>query len=214
MRRLAPVTLTCLGLALASTLSAQDWRDQDRYGDTRRDDDRGAYSYPELAHIDRVSRLAHEIDETAGYIRQKFERNNRRPNWAERQAMLGLRELNRQAAYFHDQVESYRRNPRHTVDDFRRLEQSFFRAARSLEPINRRPYVDQGMDRIFVLMNEISRFYGRARGYGRWGAYSGDDSWRDDRGRSGDPRDYRDPYGRDGGRDDRGHHDEPNPYDG
>jgi hypothetical protein len=188
MRRIAPVTFTCLGLALAATLSAQGWRDQERYGDGRRDGYRGEPSYPQLAHMDRVSRLAHEIHQTSAYIHQKFERNNRRPDWAERRAMLGLHELNVQAARFHDEVESYRGNPRHTIDDFRRLEQSFFLAARSLERIDRRPYVDQGMDRIFVSMNDIARYYGRARGYGRWGAFDGD-SWRyDDRDRYAEPR--------------------------
>lgn len=182
MRSVAPVTLTLLTLALAPALHAQ-WRGgHDRYEDRRWDGDHRGYSYPGPAQVDRVARLAHEIHETSAYIHRKFERNNRRPDWAERRAMQALHELDEQAGHLHAEVETYRPNPRHTVNDFRRLEQAFYGALRPLEAIAARPYVDQGMERIYVLMNELARYYGRRSGYGGWRSHYSRDPWRYDQG--------------------------------
>jgi hypothetical protein len=203
MRRIAPVTFTLLTLALAPALHAQS-RSHDPYQDGRWDrgrydnrdgrsygrDDR--YGYPESARMERIAWLAHEVDETATYIHRKFERNNRRPDWQEARAADALHNLNFAARRFHDQVESYRRSPRYTVDEYARLEQAFYGVAQAMRRINERPYVSQGMERIYVLMNEIARSYGRRGGYGAWSTYD-----RDSRGwgnyRNGDGR-----YGRDG----------------
>jgi hypothetical protein len=173
MRRTTLITATLLTLSLAPALRAQSWGLQVQLGST----DGYGYGYgsgnfyPDVVHIDRVSELAHQLDETATYIHRQFERNNRRPDWAESRAMLQLHALNEQAAHFHDEVESYRQDPRHTAGDFARLEQAFRAADRSLQRIAPRPYVDHGMERIYVLMNELSRYYGRRSGYGHWGAY-------------------------------------------
>jgi hypothetical protein len=150
--------------------------------------------YPDAEHIDRVSELAHAIDETATYIHRQFERNNRRPNPAEAQAMEYLHALNDRAAHFHDEVESNQENPRHTVRDFAALEDAFNDAVMALRQTPRRSYVDRGMVRIYTLMNELAGYYGHRTGhYGTWG-HPRYDHDRDHRGYHGDngydPRRY------------------------
>src|SRR5436305_5788061 len=144
------------------------------------------YSYPDAAHIDRVSELAHAIDETATYIHRQFERNNRRPNVDEVRAMEQLHALNESAAHFHAEVESYQQNPRHTVRDFVDLERTFNNTVQALRYTGRRSYVDRGMVRIYSLMNELAGYYGVRSGYGHWGGHDRYDRGRYDRDRSND----------------------------
>ncbi len=189
---------TLLTLSLAPALQAQQGqgypnqpqdryqpRDQgqDQYQGQNQGPDRDRAIYPDPGHLDRVSALAHEIDQTATWTYREFTRNNRRPNRDEYRAMNTLRDLNVAAARFHDQVESYRRDPRHTADDFGRLERAFYTAGHALRRIEPRPYVDRGMQRIYDQMNELSAFYGRHAGaYGHWGDRDhGDDHDRYDR---------------------------------
>jgi hypothetical protein len=201
MRRTAALTLTLLAVVLAPALAAQTHKRDERFADRRGDHAGGGYPYPGVAHMDRVSRLAREIHETAAHIRHQYERNNRRPDWAERRAMLGLRDLDAQAARFHARVDGYRRSPRHTVADFQRLERAFHGAARTLGAIAPRPYVDRGMDRIYGLMNEIARHYGRGRRDGHWrsGPDWDRDRFDDDDRRGSHDRDDHRRYGDDGG---------------
>lgn len=170
-RRLTLIAL--LTLTLAPALQAQGYRQDDRRHDDRRYDDRSYEdryrAYPDYGHISRVSAIAHEIDETATYIRREFERNNRRPDRAEARAIDQLRALNGSASRFHDAVESYRRNPRRTARTFAALEDAFNDTTRTLRRIDRRPYVDRGMEKIYNLMGELGGYYGRNSGYyGTW----------------------------------------------
>jgi hypothetical protein len=205
MKTTALLTTTLLTLSLAPALQAQGYADQnqpqDRYQPRDqnqdryqpRDQDRDRNIYPDAGHLDRVSALAHEIDQTASWTYREFARNNRRPNRDEYRALSSLRDLNRQAAHFHDEVESYRQNPRHTAEDFARLERAFYSTGDALHRIQPRPYVERGMQRIYDQMNELSGYYGRRAGYGHWGDRDHD---RSDRGRY-DDRDH----GHDGDRD-------------
>lgn len=151
-------------------------------------------AYPAPVHMDRVSVLAHSIDETATYIHRQFERNNRRPNPAEVQAMEQLHALNVQAAHFHDDVEGYQQNPRHTVRAFMALENAFNDTVSALRQTPRRSYVDRGMVRIYTQMNELAGYYGhRAGHYGSWGhpRYDHDGDHRGNHDDNGyDPRRY------------------------
>ena len=168
MRRTTTLMTTALlALSLAPALQAQGYRD-DRHS-----------IFPDAGHLDRVSAIAHEIDETATDIHRQYERNNRRPDRAEARAMDRLHELNVSASRFHDATESYRREPRRTARAFAALESSFNDAARSLRRVQPRPYVDRGMDRIYVLMNELGGYYGRRSGY--YGTWGHDRDGRDDR---------------------------------
>lgn len=201
-RHTTPLILTALlALSLAPALRAQGYHQEDRRYDDRRQDDRYSYNaYPDYGHMDRVSAIAHEIDETATVIRREFERNNRRPDRAEARAIEQLRDLNRSADRFHEATESYRREPRRTARTFAALEQDFNDVARSLRRINRRPYVDRGMARIYNLMSELGGYYGRRSGYyGTWGhdRYDSHDRY-DDHGRRDQDHDngYRPPYPR------------------
>ena len=164
--------------------------------------------YPDAEHIDRVSELAHAIDETATYIHRQFERNNRRPNQAEAQAMEYLHALNDRAAHFHDEVENNQENPRHTVRDFAALEDAFNDAVMALRQTPRRSYVDRGMVRIYTLMNELAGYYGHRTGhYGTWGhprydhdrdhrGYHGDNGYAPRRYDNHNDNGYRPPYNR------------------
>lgn len=181
MRRTTKLMTTALlALSIAPALQAQGYRQ-----DARR------YSYPETRHVNRLAAIANEIEQNATYIRREFERNNRRPDNAEARAIDTLNQLNAEADRFHDEVERYRRSPRRSADEFAALERAFNTAERSLRRIDRRPYVDRGMVRIYSLMNELSGYYGRrANYYGTW------DHDRYDRDRDHD-RDGHDRYDRD-----------------
>jgi len=169
MRRTTKLMTTALlALAIAPALQAQGYRQ-----DARR------YSYPETRHVSRLAAIAHDIEQNATYIRREFERNNRRPDNAEARAIDTLNQLNAEADRFHDEVERYRRSPRRSADEFAALERAFNATERSLRRIDRRPYVDRGMVRIYTLMNELSGYYGRRSGY--YGTWDRDNNWGDDR---------------------------------
>jgi hypothetical protein len=157
-----------LALSAAPALQAQGNGYQQPYSNSY--DNHRHTIFPDAGHLNRVSAIAHEIDETATAISRQYSRNNRRPDRDEYRALERLRGLSSVAAHFHDQVESYQRDPRHTADDFARLEQAFYSADRSLSRIAPRPYVDNGMNRIHDLMNELGGYYGHHAGYyGAWG---------------------------------------------
>lgn len=154
------ILTAALALSIAPALQAQGYY---------RPDGRSTI-FPDAGHLDRVSAIAHQIDETALSISRQYARNNRRPDRDEARALERLRDLSTAAGQFHDQVESYRREPRRTADDFARLERAFYSADRSLGRVAPRPYVDSGMNRIHDLMNELGGYYGRHAGYyGAWG---------------------------------------------
>jgi hypothetical protein len=193
MKRTSLITAALLALALAPSLQAQDRynpQDQNRQDQNldRHDDHRGPDpgSYPDFGHMDRVAYLAHQLDDTARSIYRQAARSNRRPDQYEAQMLQDLNQLYGQAAHFHDEVENNRRNPRHTANDFARLEQSFNQLGVTMQSVRPRPYIDRGMQRIYGLMTELSRYYG-GRGYDRWGHYG------HDRGDRYDDRDHRDP---------------------
>lgn len=214
MKRLTVLTAFLLALAVAPALQAQVrvYPPQDPY--------RNPYS--NYGHGDRIAALAHELEDTATYIHREFERNNRRPNRAEAQVAAELHQLNEEAARLHALVEGrgdedgygyrdrygyrdpygngngygYRQDRRYGREEFARLEEAFFDLSDSMRYIRPRPYVDRGMDRIYALMNELGRYYGRG-GYGQ--GYSGRDRYGHDRDRydgydrDRDDYDYRPP---------------------
>jgi hypothetical protein len=194
MRRTTLFATTALmALSLASAAQAQyrgypdrDYRDRDRYGHDRYD--RGG----------RLADLAREIDEAATYAYREFAQNNRRPDRAEARVLSDLRELDRRAEQFRYEVRDGRRDSRQDSRSFAALEDAFFETAESLRYIQDRPYVDRGMDRIYTLLNEVSRSYGRGYrgGYDRWDrnrGWSRQDRYGRDEHRYGRER-YRDYY--------------------
>ncbi len=185
MRRTTLITAALLALLLAPALQAQGRYDSpERYGDR----------YPDYGHMDRVAALAHEIDATARGIYRQAARNNRRPDQYEAQMLDDLRQLAGNAAHFHDEVEGNRQNPRHTANDFARLEESFNQLGITMQNVRPRPYVDRGMQQIYSRMTELSRYYG-GNGYDRWGRYGHDrgDHDRYDRDRDNRDNGYRPP---------------------
>lgn len=188
------ILTAALALSMAPALHAQGYGYQTPYNGDRHT------IFPDAGHLDRVSAIAHQIDETALYVSRQYARNNRRPDRDEARALDRLRDLSYAASHFHDQVESYRRDPQHTADDFGRLEHAFYAADRSLSRIAPRPYVDNGMNRIYGLMNELGGYYGHQSGYyGTWGHDRDRDHDRYDRDRGYDhdhDNGYRPPYRR------------------
>jgi hypothetical protein len=103
---------------------------------------------------------AQEMDDAANYAYRQFERNNRRPNPDEAQVSARLEELAQNARHFHREVASYRGDPRHKQDDFQRLVQAYERAADATRYISARPYVDRGMERIGLRIDQTASIYG------------------------------------------------------
>lgn len=190
MRRTLFVT-TLLALTLAPALEAQHrgYPDRGRYDDRRGYSDRG--------RNDRIAVLARELQETANYVYREAARNNRRPSRAEARVLTDLYQLQQQADRFYYEVRD--RRPGSSGRDFAALESAFFQTANSLRYIRSRSYIDQGMDRIYSLMTDMSRYYDRGyrQGYSRWDRSRGWDrrGWyeENDRSRYGRER-YRDYY--------------------
>lgn len=183
--RSAKLLLTAL---LVLTMSSAAMADSDRYDRSDRSD-----RYDRYGRYDgeRVMVLAHEVDEIAASIYRQAAANNRRPDREEARMLNSLRELAREADQFHRGVERYRRDSRSTTRNFEDLVDAFYRTGDALRRVNRRPYVDRGMDRIAGLLSEISRGYGFNDRYDRW-SYGRDDRYGHDR--YARPRDDR--YGR------------------
>ncbi|MFY9821297.1 MAG: hypothetical protein WAM82_07940 [Thermoanaerobaculia bacterium] len=190
MKRTSLITAALLALLLAPAAQAQynGYQGQQGQGPDLRYPTRDNGIYPDYGHMDRVAYLAHQLDDTARSIYRQASRNNRRPDPSEGQMLQDLSNLYGNAAHFHDEVEGNRQNPRHTARDFARLEQSFNQLGVTMQSVRPRPYVERGMQQIYNLMTELSRYYG-GHGYDRWGHY-GRDNDRHDRDR--DNHDNRD----------------------
>lgn len=162
--------------------------------------------YPDRGRSGSVPELAYEIEATATSIYREAARNNRRPDRDEARVLSNLRTLESRAREFrqevrdsrwddrrYDRYDRYdrrdnRRDYRENARDYDRLADAFYATAESLRYIERRPYIDRGMDRIYHLLGEVSRYYG---GNDRWG-WDNRRGWRDRDGHYG-----RDRYGRD-----------------
>ncbi len=168
-------TILALSLSTAAMADDRDRRRSDRYDDRYQDryddryDDRHRGDY---RNNNRVDVIAREIAETAAAMHREYERNNRRPDRDEARVAATLHELHEEAYQFaRSSSGNYRRDSRrdHGLDGLLR---AFNQVASSLDRINRRPYVDRGMDRIWSLMSQLDRQYGgRSDRYGR--------GWRD-----------------------------------
>ena len=171
---------------LALSLTTAAWGD-DRWSNPHGNQD---YRYNDRSNYGRVSELAREVARTADSIHREYERNNRRPNRDEARVAVALHQMEEAAARFYDRVDGYGRDSRRGSGDFQNLIRAFNVTADTLRYINRRPYVDRGMDRIWSLMSEMDRYYGILDRYGRNDRYDRND------GRYG--RDRYDRDGRDG----------------
>jgi|GEM_PF-2006773 len=154
------ITAAALALGLSPAVQAQ-YRGNN-YGQT--------YSYGSW-NGEQAYALAHQVDETASWIYRQASRNNRRPDRGEARALAALYQLNVAASHFHGEIEGYRRDPRHTANDFTRLVSAYDGAVEALRWIEPRPYIDRGMDRIADSLTQMSPFYGRSydryHGHGR-----------------------------------------------
>jgi hypothetical protein len=200
---IAAIALTA-GLTPAVRAQSGQYDQRDQYNhqhDQQGYDGNWRYGNPSQEwHADRVSALAHEIDATATYIHEQAERNNRRPDRDEENALAQLHQLNNAATHFHEQVETNSEDYYHTRDDFAELITAYNQTVEALRYIAPRPYVNRGMNRIAADMNAIGRYYGRNYGHlfitGRWSSRSGRYNH--------DGYDRHDGYGRNNdGRDDR-----------
>ena len=163
-------TLTLILLLATTSASFADspFGGRDRY----RHSDR----FPRPDQMERVARLAHGVDELAEDLHEQAERNNRRPNRFFAQVLGDLHDLSNAASRFHNEVESYQRDPRHTRDDFQRLLSAYYALDESLQDIDPRSYIDRGVERIGQLLSQLDDYYGLDDRYssGRRGRYDRD----------------------------------------
>jgi hypothetical protein len=164
--RSIPFTAAVVALSLTTAAWGQDWG-HDRWNNPH--GDQGGYGYPgQSGHggYGNVAALAREIAQTADWIHNKYERNNRRPNRDEARVAVALHELEEQAIRFYEGVDGYGRGSRGSRD-FENLLRAFDATSETLRYIARRPYVDQGMDRIWSLLTQMDSGYGVSGRYGR-----------------------------------------------
>lgn len=157
MRGTLFVTTAVLALSL-STAAMVDAQDRHRYDDRYQDryDDRYRGNRGDYRG-GRVDDIAREIAETAAAMRREYDGNNRRPDRDEARVSATLRELHEEAYELaRYSGGNYRRDSRRN-SGYDGLLQAFNQVAYSLDQINRRPYVDHGMDRIWSLMSQLDR---------------------------------------------------------
>jgi hypothetical protein len=198
--RITPwIAAIALTAGLTPAVHAQ-YGQYDRYDPQHGNYDRGDWGYGNPAtswRADRVSALAHRIDETATYIHEQAERNNRRPDRDEERALAELHQLNDAAARFYERLEANGDNYYHTRRDFAQLINAYNQTVEALRYIAPRPYINRGMTRIASDMNSIGRYYGSNYGHlfisGRWSSRSGryeHDRYDHDRNRDGYDRNH------------------------
>ncbi len=175
---IAAIALT-VGLTPAVRAQYGQYDQHDQY-DRHDQQSSGGWEYGNPAQswrVERISALAHDIDDTATYIHEHAERNNRRPDRGEENALGELHQLNDAATHFHEQVEQNSEDYRHTRDDFAELIDAYNQTVSALRYIQPRSYINRGMNRIASDMNAISRYYGSNYGQlfstGRWNNRSG-----------------------------------------
>jgi hypothetical protein len=180
--------------ALALGLSSTSWADS-------RDDRYNSYN-----QRSSIVGLANQVEDLAEQIHKQYARNNRRPDRDEHRALTRLRELDYRADDFYNRVRSSRQDPRYTAREFQELLRTYSATEDALYRIDRRPYVDRGMERIDDLLRQMSRYYGLRtdrRSYGDRDRWDRDSRWdRDRRDRRDDGRWDRDRYDKDDDDDD------------
>lgn len=183
MARRLMIIASALVLGLTTlTVARADERDQ-------------RYAVPYSSYSDsRVAPLAREVDDIATRIYREYARNNRRPDREERAVLDRLNELSDRADRFsdgardgrydsrndrYDRYDRYdRRSSRVDDRDYRALVDAFYRTENALRYIQRRPYVDDGMDRIASRLRELSRYYGGYDQFDRYDRYDRNDNGR------------------------------------
>jgi hypothetical protein len=162
--------LTVLGSAPAAFAQYRPYDRPDAPGYDQRYQDYG-----------QVTRAARSLQETATSMSYQAYRNNRRPNRDEAEVLQSLRDLAGRARHFQSEVGRYRRDPRHTADDFQALADSFDATASAMRSIDRRPYLDRGMARVAFFLDQLAPFYGRDAEFRARLGYGDRDHDRDDR---------------------------------
>jgi hypothetical protein len=150
------IAASVLALGLSPAVQAQRWGNPNTPYSNRWD---GQRTYT----------AAHEVDEIASQMRYQAQRNNRRPDRREARMLEALYRLDVAASRYHQQLESYRRDPRQTNSYFVALVRAFDDASEALRWVEPRSYVDRGMERISVLLTDMSPSYGRTYQWGRHG---------------------------------------------
>jgi len=152
-----------LALILTLATSSALFADRDRYSSNDR--------CPRPDQMGRVATLSRGIDQIADQLHERAERNNRRPNRYFARVLGDLHDLSNAASHFRAEVESYRRDPRHTRDDFRGLMTAYDAVYLSLRDIDPRSYIDRDMERIGRLLAQLDDYYGYGDRYssGRYG---------------------------------------------
>lgn len=170
-------TLTLILALITSSAAFADRADGHRYGSNDR--------YPRPDQMGRVATLSRSVDTIADEMLERAERNNRRPNRYVARVLGELHDLSKASTRFRGEVESYRRDPRHTRDDFRELVDAFEAVSRSLRDIDSRSYIDRGMERLGGLLAQLDDYYGYGDRYssGRYGrtdrqGYPSREGWR------------------------------------
>jgi hypothetical protein len=174
MKRTTWTLTLLLTLTAASALQADGINrgvDRDRYSDRSSSD-----LCPRPEQMGRVGSLADDVADLAAEVRDRAERNNRRPDAYVARVLGNLHDLATASAHFQREVASRRRDPRHTRDDYRQLLAAYDQVGRSLRNIDTRSYIDRGMERIGQLLAQLDDYYGfgdrsSPGRHGRYGSY-------------------------------------------
>jgi len=132
------------------------------YVTTDREDDDFLY----VTQVDRVSTLAHQLEQAASFVHRTAEQQAHYFDRTEEAAFQRLHRLDEMATRFHDYVESSRENPRRTERMFRNLLRAYGEAANAMQDLDDYRNVYAGFRDVQSTMNELSRYYGGYSNYG------------------------------------------------
>ena len=115
--------------------------------------------HPTPQDMPQVRQYAHTVEDTAKQLHRIAER---RARYAPRWALVALHRLEEASDHFHDQVERYMADPRHTERDWEKLVAAYRAARRAEHAI----HGDQQVSRLFwqlrANMRRLTRVYARS----------------------------------------------------
>ena len=110
--------------------------------------------------FDDMRGLSHQIDVLASDVhRQAQEAIHRYSGWQEQAALRDLYALARQAHHFHEQVESWYQDSRHTYQDYANLVRSYDQARRSFYELPLFVHIRYDFDQLGLLIQSLWTYY-------------------------------------------------------
>src|SRR3989338_7477483 len=109
--------------------------------------------------FDDVRGLAHQIDLLASHVHEQAEDAAHHGGWEEKTELRDLHALAEEARHFHEQIETWYQDPRHTYQDYLDLVQAQDQARRSFYWLRTFAHIRYDFDRLGSLIQQLRAYY-------------------------------------------------------